>query len=140
MFIFRRIFDVKLIPAYLVDQVPDTETQTFYSSLASLNRMPTNFVEVVQDDSFNIIGFCWAVLEPTSLEMHVNTVSLLREYQGDGVALKEYIEHLRKLTSGTKIKRVTWATDRPAFYEKLGFKRSKQIFLEYDLTSGVNDG
>ena len=135
--IFRKIDDVALIPIDLVEQIPNTDVKQFYTLLKNLKDMPYHLVEIFQDEKLHIKGFAWAIIEPTSLEVHINTVSMFKEYQGSGKYLKEYIEHLKQILKDSAIKKVTWCTDRPAFYEKLGFKRSKEVYLEYDLKQEV---
>ena len=138
--IIRRLTDINLIPRELVEQVPEMEPNAFYSLLSDLPNQPLQFVEVFLDASHEIMGFAWAAIELTSKQIHVNTVSLRKKFQGDGQVLKEYIEHLKERLKNTKIKVVTWATDRPAFFEKLGFSRSKEVFLEYHLDKEEADG
>jgi N-acetylglutamate synthase-like GNAT family acetyltransferase len=137
--IFRRIDDVALIPIDLVEQIPNTDVNQFYQTLQNLKSMPHHVVELFQDEKLNIVGFAWSVLDPIGKEWHVNTVSMVKECQGSGKYLKEYIEHLKQILKDSAIKKVTWCTDRPAFYEKLGFKRSDEVYLEYDLKQEVKD-
>ena len=131
--IFKIIHDITLIPVHLVKQVPDTDVKLFYHFLRNLKEMPHNVIEVFQDKNLIIKGFAWSVIDSISKEWHVNTVSIEKDLQGTGKYLKEYIDHLKNSLKGSAIKKVTWCTDRPAFYERLGFKRSNDVYLEYDL-------
>lgn len=130
---FIRIFDINLLPKYLVEQVKDLDSERFYSVFENLVNFSNDFIELIVNEQNIIIGFVWYVVDLIDFSLHVNTVSLRKDYQGNGKVLKIFIEKLRNDIKGTKLKKITWCTDRPAFYERMGFKRSNQVLLEHIL-------
>ena len=45
--------------------------------------------------------------------------------------VKLSVAFLKELFNSLGLKKALWLTDRPAMFEKLGFKKSEEILLEY---------
>ena len=95
----------------------------------------THLLYVIQDEESKIIGFLWCELNILDELLFINILSIDKLYWCNGEAIKNTTRFLQnEISSGNiKVKKVFWMTDRPALFLKLGFKKSKQVLLEYNV-------
>ena len=125
----------KLIPIELIESVKGRTftPEQFYKYQESQINNPYNHLYVLVDDDKKIHGYLWAEVNILDGALFINTFSISKEYWGKGKAIPKAIEFLRKLKEQTKAPRVFWITTNEKFFQKHGFKRSKNVLLEYNL-------
>ena len=133
---FIRIYDFNLVPRYLMEQVKGGEVNidhviAFGSNLA---KDPLTLLYALADGQNRIKGFLWAAVDVFEECIHVNALSVDREYQDKpGVALLKSAEFLKQQMEGSKLKRkITFATNRPRAFERVGFKRTELVNMEIE--------
>lgn len=131
-----------LIPKYLLDIVKDRpyEIEDFYK-YQSMNCLingkngvqvnPLNHLYLLVDDGNKIVGFLWFVIEPLTKDLFITTFSVDPEFWYQGKAMKLVSDHVKDIMKKAKIKKAYWTTKHPKHSEKYGFKRSRQVLMEY---------
>jgi hypothetical protein len=133
-----RSFSADIIPRYLIEQIKDKDfsVEDFYkyqnlnclidgSKGPSLN--PFNHLYILVNKENVVKGFLWALIDPLSKDMIVNTFSMDNEYWYGGKSMKKAIDHVKEIIKKLNIKKVYWLTNYPKQSERYGFKRSKTM-------------
>ena len=131
---FVRLKLPTLIPRDLIESVKGRtfSADEFYRyQLANMDN-PNNFLYALKDPDGKIEGFLWAEKNLLDHSLFVNTFSISKEYWGKGKAIPKAIEFLRTLKEKEKAPRVYWITTNEKFFQKNGFKRSKNVLMEYN--------
>lgn len=142
-----RVFSPIHIPTYLVEQVRDRDfsVEDFYkyqelncliSSKSGPTLNPLNHLYVLANKENIVKGFLWMVIDPLSKDFVVNTFSVDKEYWRKGKAVKKASDHIKEILKTLKLKKVYWITKYPKHSERYGFKRSKNILMEYEVEDG----
>lgn len=133
---FIRIQDFNLIPRYLMEQVKggDTKVNRVLQFGTQIAKDPLTLLYVLADTQNKIKGFLWAEIDVFDEVIHVNTLSLDKEYQDrNGTALLKTVDFLKSLLEGSKLqKKITFSTNRPKAFERLGFKRTALVNMEIE--------
>lgn len=124
----------KRIPAELFDQVKGTDniTNRLYEFGPLALASPLTFLYVlVEKDTSLIKGVLWAEINPLNEKLVISTLSLDKEYQGNGVIDKAYEEVLLKIQETENLKGMQLITVCPKTYErKHGWQRSRKVIME----------
>lgn len=131
---FVRLKIPKLIPSELIENVKGrtfTPAQ-FYKYQESQIDNPYNHLYVLVDADKKIHGYLWAEVNSLDDSLFVNTFSVDKQYWGKGAAIPKVIEFLAILRERCKSPKVFWISTNPRFFEKHGFKKSKNTLLEYN--------
>lgn len=135
---FLRIVEpinVLLIPKELIEEVKGRtftlEQFYHYQCLQIENKNPSNFLYILVDDKKKIHGFLWAEINGMDGSLFINTFSVAKEYWGKGQAIPFVIEFLKELKRRVGAQRVFWISTNEKFFLKKGFKKSKNVLLEY---------
>lgn len=131
---------IKGIPRYLFEQVEGTDPDIIdriykYGSVSIAS--PTSMIYVLINDQNMIKGILWASVNLIEAVLWINIFSVDKEYQGG--SLEEGMEFVLGKIKGTKIKRIECQAIQPKAYEKAGWKRSKQIHLEFEVSNGKDN-
>jgi len=133
---FIRIQDFNLIPRYMMEQVKggDTKVNRVLQFGTQIAKDPLTLLYVLADTQNKIKGFLWAEIDVFDEVIHVNTLSLDKEYQDrNGTALLKTVDFLKSLLDGSKLqKKITFSTTRPKAFERLGFKRTALVNMEIE--------
>jgi hypothetical protein len=132
---FVRLKLPRLIPLDLIESVKGrtfTPDQFYHYQERQIDN-PFNYLYALIDAEKKIHGYLWAESNLLDGSLFVNTFSIDKEYWGKGKAIPKSIEFLRKLKEKSKAPRVFWITTNEKFFLKHGFKRSKNILMEYNL-------
>ena len=133
---FIRIQDFNLIPRYLMEQVRggDAKIDRILQFGSGIAKDPLTLLYVLADQQNKIKGFVWGEIDVFEELIHVNTLSLDKEYQdSNGTAILKTVEFLRGLTEGSKLKKkITFSTNRPKAFERVGFKRMALVNMEIE--------
>lgn len=125
----------RLIPLPIIESVKGRTftPEQFYDYQEAQIDNPYNFLYAVIDASKMIQGYLWAEMNSLDGSLFVNTFSVSKKYWGKGAAIQNAIAFLRELEKKHKFTRVFWVTTNEKFFLKAGFKRSKNVLMEYEL-------
>lgn len=137
-----RAFSPIYIPKYLVEQIRDRQysVDDFYkyheiNCLMESGKGPTlnpfHHLYVLVDEDNVVKGFLWFVIDALSKHVIINTFSMDKAYWGKGQAVKRLSDHVKEIINKLKLKKVFWLTRYPKHSERHGFKRAKDILMEY---------
>ena len=128
--------NVRLIPRELIEEVkgrlftPDLFYD--YQEKQLLYRNPGNLLYVLIDKDKKVHGYLWAEISQLDGSMFINTFSVNKDHWHKGKSLPYIMKHLEKLKNAHKCPRVFWITTNERFFLKHGFKRSKNVLMEYE--------
>lgn len=128
----------RLIPKHLIQDVKGrtfTEEQ-FYDYQEKNIDNPFNHLFALIDSMKKIHGFLWVEINLLDKSLFVNTFSVDKAYWGKGKAIEKVIKFLEELKKLRGAPAVFWMTTNPKFFEKKGFKRSKNVLMEYNSEKG----
>lgn len=132
---FMKLLVPRLIPKHLIEQVkgkpysPDDFYKSIEEDIESDN--PYSIIYVLVNPENDIVGYAWVLINPLEHCLYVNTISIDKQYWGKGEVIHKFIKFLHKKIEHTDIKQVIWMTTNPKFYEKLGFRRCRDVAMEY---------
>jgi len=123
----------RLIPIDLIDSVKGRTftAEQFYKYQESQVDNPFNHLYVLVDDAKKIHGYLWAEVNILDGSLFVNTFSISKEFWGKGDAIEKAVGFLKGLREKTKAPRVFWISTNEKFFVKHGFKKSKNVLMEY---------
>ena len=129
------INDFSLLPRPLVEQIkpklPDVDR--FYNVLRAFSSGQsfwiTNFLGVFADHEHVIKGFMWLTLNPITMELHANMLSVDPAYQSKGI-LGEAKNIAQKLMKEVHAEKLTISTRAPKVFERCGWKRDTVVSME----------
>ena len=125
----------RLIPIELIEAVKGRTftPEQFYQYQESQIDNQFNHLFALVDDRKVIHGYLWAEMNVLDNSLFVNTFSVAKEHWGKGKAVPKVMEFLSELKKKLNAPRVFWITTNEKFFLKHGFKRSKNILMEYNL-------
>jgi len=125
--------NVRFIPKSLIESVKGNlyTPEQFYKYQEKQIDNPCNLLYVLLGKDKNVWGYLWAELSQFDNGLFVNTFSIDKKYWFKGKALPKVIAFLDTLKSKHKCPRVFWITTNDSFFVKHGFKRSKNVLMEY---------
>jgi len=123
----------RLIPREIIESVKGRTftADQFYTYQDSQVKNPYNHLFALINESKKIVGYFWAEMNLLDNSMFVNTFSISKEYWDKGQAIEKAINLLKELVSKTRASRVFWITTNEKFFLKKGFKKSKNVLMEY---------
>lgn len=132
---FVRLRIPRLIPGDLIEGVRGCEfsPEQFYKFQEDQGDNPYNYLYVLVDHERKIHGFLWAHINSLDGSIYVNMYSISKEYWGKGQAIEKVKEVLQQLVDKTNPPKIFWTTTNEKFFLKHGFKRSKNVVMEYNL-------
>jgi N-acetylglutamate synthase-like GNAT family acetyltransferase len=133
---FVRLKIPRLIPGDLIEAVKGRTftTEQFYKYQELQIDNPYNHLFALIDENKKIHGYIWAEVNVLDSSLFVNTFSVAKEYWGKGLAIPSVIKFLSFLKDKTNASRIFWITTNEKFFLKHGFKRSKNVLMEYNLS------
>ena len=133
-FIFIRLKHPRLIPRDLIESIKGRTftPEAFYEYQEDALEWPGNFLYVIADKERKIQGFFWAEINNLDGSLFINSLSVKKEYWHRGKIVPRVVEFLREVTATYKCPRVYWITQNSKFFEKHGWKRSKNVLMEYN--------
>lgn len=137
-----RIFDPVHIPKEYIDQIKHKEftTERFYDFIGDISLIssddgiklnPLSLLFVLVDDNNRTKGVLWMVIDNLANALVINTFSVDKEYWGNGAAVNFLKAKAIEVKEKENLSRVYWITRSPKHSEKFGFKRSKNVLMEF---------
>lgn len=127
--------NVRLIPKALIEAVKGqlftVEEFYKYQEMNIKEGNPGNLLYALISDNNKIEGYLWAELNQLDRSLFINTFSISKDYWHKGGVMPKVIEFLGKLKDKHECPRVFWITTNDKFFVKHGFKRSKNVLMEY---------
>lgn len=141
-----RLFSPVGVPRELIDQIKDKEfTTDDFFKFQNLNCLisgkdgptlnPFNHLYALVDPDNKVQGVLWFVIDALSKDMIINTYSVHNSYWGRGRAVKRLSSHVKEIMKKLKIDKAYWMTRYPKHSERHGFKRSRNVLMEYSAES-----
>lgn len=132
---FVRLKIPRIIPKELIENVKGRTftIEQFYNYQEAQVDNPYNYLYALIDEDKKIQGYLWAEINMLDDSLFVNTFSINKDYWGKGEAIPMVIDFLRDLRKKIKAPRCYWITTNEKFFSKHGFKRSKNVLMEYNL-------
>lgn len=123
----------RCIPKELIQNVKGRTftPEQFYRFQEGQSHNPNNYLFALVDESKVIHGYLWAEKNYLDDSLFVNTFSITKEYWGKGEAIKTAITFVSDLKLKAGAARVFWITTNEKFFAKQGFKKSKNVLMEY---------
>lgn len=125
---------IRSIPEALIESVKGRtfSVEQFYTFQEMQAHSPYNFLYAIVDYSNKIHGYLWVERSMLDGTLFVNTFSISRDYWGKGKAVQLAIDYVNSMREVLEAKRVFWISTNDKFYIKKGFKRSKNVLMEYN--------
>lgn len=129
-----RIYEPSLIPQDYVERVKgrDYSVREFYEFQDFNRNNPCNMLFGYVDDDKQVKGYLWAQINALDSTMFINTLSVDKQFWGNGQAVDEAITFLDKVQERTQARKVIWCTVNKRFFLSKGFKSCKIWLMEYD--------
>jgi hypothetical protein len=130
-----RLLVPRLIPEELIEHVKGRtfspeEFYLFQEDRASIDN-DDNLLYAIYDPEKCIVGYLWAEVNQLDKTLFVNTFSIDKKYWKNGEAISLAMQLIGKIIARLKCPRTFWMTRNPKYYEKRGFKLSKNVCMEY---------
>lgn len=121
------------IPYELIESVKGRTftVEQFYAYQNQQFRNPYNHLYALIDDEKKIQGYLWAEVNILDGSLFVNTFSISKTYWGKGKAIEKVKVFLKELKEKVQAPRVFWISTNEKFFSKHGFKRSRNVLMEY---------
>lgn len=137
------LYDPRLIPRYLLEQIkPRTfDIDQWYKQMIQLKKDGdiSNIYMAMLDDTYQIKGAAWCVIEPMEKVLFINFLTIDRQYQGNGAIMESFVPFIARIMDGLGLEKAEWRSTRPHAYEKYGFHQSKNVLLEMSLQEWKNE-
>jgi N-acetylglutamate synthase-like GNAT family acetyltransferase len=144
-----RIFSIEYLPRYLVEQIRDRsynvdqflefqKINLVVKENGELQLNPFNHLHVLVDKENVIKGFVWFTIEPLTKDIFIQNYSVDKEYWNKGTAVNKLTEKILEIHEKAGLNKIFWATKYPKHSMRYGFKRSKNILMEYNPENDTN--
>lgn len=122
-----------LIPKELIESVKGRTftPDQFYEFQNNQVGNPYNYLYALIDSNKKIQGYLWAEVNALDGSLFINTFSICKEYWGKGEAIHRVTKFISDLKNKIKAPRIFWITTNDKFFSKHGFKKSKNVLMEY---------
>jgi len=129
-----KLYEPSLIPPVYVERVKgrDYSVQEFYEFQEMNRHNPCNMLFGYVNYENEIKGYLWANINALDSTMFINTLSVDKEFWGNGHVIDEAIEFLAKVQGKVEARKVLWCSTNKRFFLNKGFKTSKIWLMEYD--------
>lgn len=125
---FIRILDARIIPSYLVKQVRFVERNAFYAMMQDAYKYPLDYIYAMINPEREIKGYIWYQVNVMNKSIFVNTISICDEWKHTNKTEMIH-DFLEEEVGKHGYKKIFFLTDKPSFYEKMGFVKTKEILL-----------
>jgi N-acetylglutamate synthase-like GNAT family acetyltransferase len=139
---FMRVFTPMHVPKYLIEQIKDKtfEVEEWYSyqekictvvQNGNIQLNPMSSLYVISDEKYKVVGMLWCEIDPLEKSLVVQTFSMDKAYWCRGKAVELLAKKAKEIAKECNLKNIYWHTSYPKHSEWYGFKRSKQVLMEY---------
>ena len=131
--VFVKVKFPRCIPRELIENVKGRTftPDQFYFYQENQRDNPNNYLFALIDDTKVIHGYIWAEKNFLDDSLFVNTFSITKKYWNKGEAIQTAITFVSDLKIKSAAARVFWITTNEKFFAKQGFKKSRNVLMEY---------
>ncbi len=129
---------LKAVPRYLFEQIEEADPEMIdriYTFGQLALRSPTTLMYGLIDQAKGIKGFLWAYVDVIGGVLFIKILSVDKEYQGG--SLKAATGFLIEQIKDSKVTRLECYSMRPKSAEHIGWKKSKQIHLVFEVNQQI---
>jgi hypothetical protein len=131
---YVRLLMPRLLPSYLIEHVKGRTftPEQFYVYLEDIDSSDDScLLYAIYDPENSIVGYIWAEINALDRTLFVNTFSIDKIYWKNGQAMNIALDILKMIIERYKCPQTLWMTTNPKYYQKHGFKVSKNVAMEY---------
>lgn len=145
-----RIFDPVHIPKKYIEMIKDRDfsVEKFYTyqkhaclihTPEGQQLNPLNLLYVLADEENVVKGVCWMVVDALCDALVINTYVVDKEYWKSKKCVQILQDKALEIKEGAKLERIYWITPSAKHSENHGFKRCRQVLMEYKTEiKGIN--
>lgn len=144
----RRLFEsIKEIDSEVIDRIYANSADIMTIPVVDqqnklVGRIPAQsvWVAVMLDIGKVVKGFVWMEFDVIEQRVFVQACAVDKEYQSsDGSVIQKVVDYIRNLNLTEEMKNnIQFTTTRPMAFEKVGWKRSKKVLMEYQNVESQN--
>jgi len=129
---FIRIYDLKLIPKYLFEQVKpqNFDLNEVYAMAPNFESDPFTLLYVLADEGHKIKGFLWCHINTVFKTIDVEVFTVDKEYQDRGKIIQKAREFMTPVKEKIGFKAFRIKTNRPKAFSHAGFKQTGEVIME----------
>lgn len=132
---FVRLKFPRLVPLELIEAVKGRTftPEQFYRYQEAQIELGNegNLLYVLIDQRSKIHGYLWCEISSLDGSLFINTFSIDKEHWHKGEAIAKVTDFLKEVKEKHACPRTYWITTNEKFFLKHGFKRSKNVLMEY---------
>jgi hypothetical protein len=131
---FIRIYDLKLIPKYLFEQVKpqNFDLNEVYAMAPNFETSPLMLLYALADEEHKIKGFLWGYINSILKTIDVDLLTVDKEYQDNGQIMLEVKKLLSPIKEKIGYRAFRIITQRPRALSRFGFKKTGEIIMELE--------
>lgn len=133
---FVKLMFPRLIPKTLLENIKGCSftPEAFYDYQESqVNKgNPNNLLYALVNKEKKIHGFLWCDVNAIDNSLCVNTLSVDKHLWHKGKIMPKICSFLSEIKKARGCPKVYWMTTNDKFFSKHGFKRSKNVLMEYN--------
>ncbi len=121
------------IPIELIEQIKtsDWTPERYLDFLRVVENSPLQFIFGIFHGD-DLLGYVWCEANLLEMTLFIDTVSIKKQFKLDKKVSNEIIRLLKTFLKESGLRKIRFLTDRPAFFLRNGFKKSKQLLLELE--------
>jgi hypothetical protein len=129
---FIRIYDLKLIPKYLFEQVKpqNFDLNELYAMAPNYESDPLTLLYVLADEGHKIKGFLWCHINTILKTIDVEVLTVDKEYQDRGQIILKAKDFMTPVKEKIGYKAFRIITKRPKAFSRAGFKQTGEVIME----------
>lgn len=142
---FMRVFTPMHVPKDLIEQIKDKDfdVEAWYKHQeqictvvrnGSVQLNPMSLLYVISDEKYKVVGMLWCEIDPLGQDLVVQTFSMDKRYWRRGKAVALLANKAKQIAKECKLTSIFWITSYPKHSEWYGFKRSRNVLMEYDMS------
>jgi len=121
------------IPIELIEQIKtsDWTPERYLDFLRVVENSPLQFIFGIFR-GVDLLGYVWCEANLLEMTLFIDTISIKKQFKLDKKVSNEIIRLLKTFLKESGLRKIRFLTDRPDFFLRNGFKKSKQLLLELE--------
>lgn len=121
------------IPIELIEQIKtsDWTPERYLDFLRVVENSPLQFIFGIFR-GVDLLGYVWCEANLLEMTLFIDTISIKKQFKLDKKVSNEIIRLLKFFLKESGLRKIRFLTDRPDFFLRNGFKKSKQLLLELE--------
>lgn len=129
---FIRIYDIRLVPRYLFEQIKPRifDIDEIYEMANKFENDPLILMFAMADEEYKIKGFLWSYVDSILKTLCVETLTVDKEYQHRGEIIEKVMNFLIPFKEKLGLRAIRFLTNRPKAFIRFGAKSTGETYLE----------